>query len=179
MSRTLTASDRRSLIRMASTMPVGSPERKAILAGLSKTPALKIGKKTAKLSDFEKKHIKAMKGQIKLVEDLVSRVTLNDASDAISDMEKVVYAAQQFQDDGYTTRDDLNFWNAIPEDIEDASEDLIQVVEAARDEIQYMIDAGMADDGYEDAVMEKMENEIMPQVEDAVEDFARVLKGFR
>lgn len=34
MARTLTASDRRSLIRLASTMPVGSPERKAILAGL-------------------------------------------------------------------------------------------------------------------------------------------------
>ncbi len=32
MSRTLTASDRKSLIRLAGTMPVGSPERKAILA---------------------------------------------------------------------------------------------------------------------------------------------------
>ena len=37
MSRTLTASDRKSLIRLASTMPVGSPERKAILNGLSKS----------------------------------------------------------------------------------------------------------------------------------------------
>ena len=37
MPRTLTASDHRSLIRLASTMPVGSPERKAILKGLSKT----------------------------------------------------------------------------------------------------------------------------------------------
>jgi len=37
MSRNLTASGRRSLIRLASTMPVGSPERKAILKGLSKT----------------------------------------------------------------------------------------------------------------------------------------------
>ena len=36
MSRTLTAADRSALIRLASTMPVGSPERKAILAGLSK-----------------------------------------------------------------------------------------------------------------------------------------------
>tara|TARA_B100001094_G_scaffold330824_1_gene397106 strand:- start:2035 stop:2541 length:507 start_codon:yes stop_codon:yes gene_type:complete len=36
MSRTFTASDRRSLIRLASTLPVGSDERKAILAGLSK-----------------------------------------------------------------------------------------------------------------------------------------------
>ena len=37
MARTLTASDRKTLIKMASTMPVGSPERKAILKGLSKT----------------------------------------------------------------------------------------------------------------------------------------------
>jgi hypothetical protein len=37
MSRTLTASDRTRLIKMASAMPVGSPERKAILAGLSKS----------------------------------------------------------------------------------------------------------------------------------------------
>ena len=38
MSRTLTASDRKVLIRLASTMPVGAPERKAILNGLSKQP---------------------------------------------------------------------------------------------------------------------------------------------
>lgn len=37
MPRTLTASDRRRLIKMASTMAVGTPERKAILAGLSKS----------------------------------------------------------------------------------------------------------------------------------------------
>jgi hypothetical protein len=35
MFRTLTASDRSSLIRLASTLPAGSPERKAILAGLA------------------------------------------------------------------------------------------------------------------------------------------------
>ena len=34
MSRKLTASDRKNLIRLASTMPKGSPERKAILEGL-------------------------------------------------------------------------------------------------------------------------------------------------
>ncbi len=39
MPRTLTASDRRSLIRLASSMPVGSDERKAILKGLAKTKA--------------------------------------------------------------------------------------------------------------------------------------------
>ena len=39
MSRTLTAADRSRLIRLASTMPVGSAERRAILAGLSKSAA--------------------------------------------------------------------------------------------------------------------------------------------
>jgi hypothetical protein len=34
MAKTLTATDRSALIRLASTMVVGSPERKAILAGL-------------------------------------------------------------------------------------------------------------------------------------------------
>jgi len=37
MSRNLTASDRKNLIRLASKMEKGSPERRAILAGLTKT----------------------------------------------------------------------------------------------------------------------------------------------
>ena len=37
MSRHLTASDRSALIRLASTMPVGSPERRTVLTALSKT----------------------------------------------------------------------------------------------------------------------------------------------
>lgn len=37
MSRSLTAADRSALIKLASTMPAGSPERKTILAGLAKT----------------------------------------------------------------------------------------------------------------------------------------------
>lgn len=36
MSRTLTASDRKSLIRLASSLPKGSPERRAILTGLGR-----------------------------------------------------------------------------------------------------------------------------------------------
>jgi hypothetical protein len=37
MPRVLTAADRKSLIRLASSLPKGSPEKKAILAGLAKT----------------------------------------------------------------------------------------------------------------------------------------------
>lgn len=42
-SRTLTAADRKRLIKMASTMPVGSPERKAVLKGLSKSASFAWG----------------------------------------------------------------------------------------------------------------------------------------
>lgn len=42
MARALTAADRSRLIKLASKMPVGSPERKAILAGLSKSDAEKV-----------------------------------------------------------------------------------------------------------------------------------------
>ncbi len=37
MTRKMKASDRKSMIRLASTLPKGSPERRAILAGLSKS----------------------------------------------------------------------------------------------------------------------------------------------
>ena len=40
MSRTLTAADRSALIRLASTMEKGSPERKAILRGVQRTASL-------------------------------------------------------------------------------------------------------------------------------------------
>ena len=42
MSRNLSASERSSLIRLASGLPVGSPQRKAILAGLSKVSSAEI-----------------------------------------------------------------------------------------------------------------------------------------
>jgi len=50
MSRKLTASDRKALIKMASTLPVGSGERRAILAGLNKTTALREGSNVRDLS---------------------------------------------------------------------------------------------------------------------------------
>ena len=40
MSRTLTASDRSALIRLASTMPVGSEDRRAILAHARRTASV-------------------------------------------------------------------------------------------------------------------------------------------
>jgi hypothetical protein len=42
MSRTLTAQDRSTLIRLASTLPAGSSERTAILAGLTQSAAFSV-----------------------------------------------------------------------------------------------------------------------------------------
>lgn len=47
MPRTLTASDRKSLIRLASVLPKGSPERRDILAGLKAKDNRDITHKTA------------------------------------------------------------------------------------------------------------------------------------
>lgn len=57
MPRTLTAADRSLLIKLASSMPVGSPERKAILKGLSKTAGkseLQVAFPSDVKSDFDK-----------------------------------------------------------------------------------------------------------------------------
>ena len=181
MSRTLSASDRSALVRLAGTMTVGSPERKAILVGLAKAPVVHRTRKfaRAKLNDFERTHIKAKRDTLNRVERSVAKVTLNDASDALNDMKRVSDVVSLLDGEGYTERDDLNFWNNIPEDIEDSAFNLQQAVESAIHDIKQMIDAGMADGGYEDAVMERMENEIMPQIEDAVADHADLLKSYR
>jgi hypothetical protein len=54
MSRSLTASDRSALIRLASGMPKGSPERRAILAGLERV-ALEFASEKA-LKKYLKEH---------------------------------------------------------------------------------------------------------------------------
>ena len=51
MARNITASDRKSLIRLASTMPKGSPERKAILNGLAKAATKRTDRRSVDSDD--------------------------------------------------------------------------------------------------------------------------------
>ena len=64
MSRSLTAADRSALIRLASTMPAGSTERRAILAGLSRA-AMEFDTQEA-LDKYLKEHPGADKSKHKL-----------------------------------------------------------------------------------------------------------------
>lgn len=69
MARTLTAADRKSLIRLASTLPKGSSERRAILSGLKKQARFdpdsdqdaEIGSWIKKLEYWKALHIGAVK----------------------------------------------------------------------------------------------------------------------
>lgn len=63
MPRTLTAQDRASLIRLASSLPAGSPERKAILAGLSKSAGSKELDllESSDLADYEEVTLRVVK----------------------------------------------------------------------------------------------------------------------
>jgi hypothetical protein len=57
MARHLTAADRSALIRLASTLPAGSEERKAILAGLEKSSRSRMLQKVQKMTDAERKRL--------------------------------------------------------------------------------------------------------------------------
>jgi hypothetical protein len=52
-------------------------------------------------------------------------------------------------------------------------EELKEAVQTAQDGVTAMVDEGMADEGYEDAVQEQMEDSIHPGLEEAMEDFKR------
>jgi len=94
--------------------------------------------------------------QLEKMNRLVEEITLNDASDALNDVERVLDAAN-FSSGFYD----------LPSDLSDDAYALEQELEAARDEVQYLID----EDADEDRVMDTMENEVLPTVERAIETF--------
>ena len=98
------------------------------------------------------------------VESAVANVTLNDASDAHSDLQTVQDTANAF------------CWVEKPEQCEDEISALHDAIEEAIMWVDEMIGNGWADDGYEVLVMRKMEDQIMPAVEEAIEDLRAVLR---
>lgn len=97
------------------------------------------------------------------VESAVARVTLDDASDAHSDLQDVQDTANAF------------CWVEKPEQCEDEISALHDAIEEAIMQVDEMIGDGWGDDGYEVLVMRKMEEQIMPAVEEAIEDLRAAL----
>ena len=105
------------------------------------------------------KHSTAAADYLIRIELLIAGVTLNDASAALDGMEAVLAEVKR--------RDFLPFSDEEAE----AADELEEEIEDAVMEIGYLIDAGMADDGNEDAVIDAMEGRIILQACDAVESF--------
>jgi len=100
--------------------------------------------------------------QLEKMDRLVEEITLNDASDALHDVERVLDAAN-FSSGFYD----------LPSDLSDDAEELDMELEAARDEVQYLID----EDADEDRVVDAMENEVLPTVERAIQTFRRAYEA--
>ncbi len=82
MSRSLTAQDRSSLIRLASSLPAGSAERKAILAGLSKSAGSKEldlleGSELADYEEVTLRRVKRFKWQVFSLNGVVRKVVVH------------------------------------------------------------------------------------------------------
>ena len=147
MSRTLTASDRYTLIKMASTMAVGSPERKAILNGL-KTAETVRGRRASVTLDDRKRHDKQtakMIGSIldrtvKQWEDAVSTLFLNDLSKAynqIDDFESIANRMKPRLGDIWASHIDGHGMADFYDEVADSGHyDLMEAYEAAQQEIQ-------------------------------------------
>ena len=88
MSRTLTASDRNRLIKMASTMTVGSPERKAILKGLKKTTLAGLSKKAGAVYQTGTLDLRSLgqKGLLQHAVDIVKRTRPFETDDDNADV---------------------------------------------------------------------------------------------
>lgn len=96
---------------------------------------------------------------ISRISHLLASVVLDDASAALDGMDAVLCEARRSEFLGLT------------DDGTDAADELAEEVEAARNEVQYLIDDGMGDEGCEALVLSAMEDRILPQAEEALTRF--------
>lgn len=171
MSRTLTASDRKRLVRLASTMETGSPMRRAILAGLSK-------RVTA--SDNREAH-RLLQGIVRKTVDewekALGTFPLDDLSDAynkIGGFESIADAMQNRLGEIFASHIDGEAYADFYDDLSDSGHnDLIEAYESAKHDLQQMVDAGYADEGNERYVQRRIEGDVISTLEDAIKDFKR------
>lgn len=93
------------------------------------------------------------------ISHLLASVVLDDASAALDGMDAVLGEVRRSE------------FLGLADDGTDAADELAREVEAARDEVQYLIDDGMGDEGCEALVLSAMEDRILPQAEEALTRF--------
>lgn len=176
MARTLTASDRATLIRVASSLPKGDTTRRAILAGLSQA---RTASDDWKVEEVRGDLQKIIRRAVSDWEDAIAELYLNDLDKAFNQIDGFEAIADKMQErlgDLFSEIDGGPFADFYEEVSDEGHNHLVEAFESAKHEMQSMVDEGMADEGYEDEVQERMESDVLPVLEDAIEYFSR---GYR
>ena len=154
----LAAEDRTSLIRMASSLPVGSETRRAILSGLR--VVARMDKGLQKLVDRAESKIK---GQL-------SRITLNDAQDGHDDLDKLESIVNNLRNGTFMDASS-EFGSEATQPVIEELDELLTLIEELQRE---MGDRDLFDTDDEDKVMEFMEEVAMDKLDDWVKGFGRL-----
>ena len=172
--------DRRTLIRLASTLPTGDEMRRAILSGIQKTARHPVGDRAAVNKETSALLKKWVAGGVRDWEKVTAKFYLNDLSkahDQISDFEKALGRMQNGITDLYSDYIQHSDYEEFYDELTDSGfYGLETAIEEAEHDLTQMIDKGWADDGYEDDVQQEIEDSILPDLERAMDDFKREYK---
>ena len=109
-------------------------------------------------------------------EKATSTLYLDDLSKAYNQIDDFEYIANEAEDrlgEIHVSHMDGSDYADFYDDLMSEIESLREAYESAQHDLQQMVDDGMADPGMEDAVMAKMEDEVLPALEDAIAEFKR------
>tara|TARA_Y100000310_G_C20687215_1_gene819840 strand:+ start:1283 stop:3055 length:1773 start_codon:yes stop_codon:yes gene_type:complete len=173
----LSSTDRKALIRLASALPKGSEERKAVLAGLRKSGGHPLGDR----GEVNKATASLLKdwvaAGVRDWEKVVRKFYLNDlgrAHDQIHHFERALGRMRNGITDLYADYVQHSDYDEFYDELTDSGfYDLETAIEEADHDLSQMIDKGWADDGYEHKVQEEIEDSILPALERAMDDFKR------
>ena len=100
-------------------------------------------------------------------------LTLNDLSDAVTDMDAVEIALTKSQSSWGELFVDVDGHPQLApfhEEVSDSFETFREAIEEANQRITSMIDDGLADEGNEEYVQRVMEEEVLPVLDSALEE---------
>ena len=134
------------------------------------------------LSDPEISHSlkKRLVDSVSRIDKTLSKITLDDLSDAVEDMDAVESAllkSQESWSDLFVDVDGHPLFASFHEEVSGAFESFQEAIEEANHEITSMIDRGLADEGNERYVYRVMDDEVLPTLEYALKDIEDLIRS--
>jgi len=116
---------------------------------------------------------KRLVNSVSHIDRLLSKITLDDLSDAVEDMnavESALIKSQNSWGELFVDVDGHPLFAPYHEEVSGAFESFQEAIKEANHEITSMIDRGLADEGNERYVYRVMENEVLPTLEYALKN---------